>query len=181
MRSALLLLSLDPDVDARRNARLPCCRPPLLLLSLVLASREPFRPRCSGLNSLTRLRVLRSRALWWLWRDSTEDRESMLTERLLRFPLASCFFWRRGGGERDGERFVEMVDTESADDDLLLLLLLLLLRLRPAVLRPRSSSFFLRMSSAMPFLRTRSLGTSVVSLGLSEGLSSCCVREGRDL
>ena len=120
-----------------------------------------------------RRRVLRSRSSWC--RESSEDRESIDTERLLRFPFASCF-WRRGGGERDGERFVEIVDTESAEEDLLLLLL----RFRPVV-RARSSSFFLRMSSATPLLRTRSLGTSVVSLGLRDGLRSCWVRDGRDL
>lgn len=160
----------------RLEARL-FCLPPLLLLSFALPSRASFRrPRCSGLNELLRRLVLRSRPLR---RESTEARDSIDTERLLRFPRVS-FFWRRGGGERERERerFVEMVDTESIEEDLLLLLLLL--RLRPAV-RPRSSSFFLRMSSATPFLRTRSLGTSVVSLGFSDGLSSCWVRDGRDL
>lgn len=99
----------------------------------------------------------------------------MDTERLLRFPPASCF-WRRGGGEREGERLVEIVETESAEEDLERERDLL----RPVV-RPRSSSFFFRMSSATPFLRSSSLGTSVVSLGLSCGLRSCCVRDGRDL
>lgn len=156
----------------RLEARLSCL-PPLLLLSFALPARASLRrPRCSGLNELMRRLVLRSGPLR---RESTEARDSMDTERLLRFPRVS-FLWRRGGGERERERFVEMVDTESIEEDRLLLLL----RLRP-VARPRSSSFFLRMSSATPFLRTRSLGTSVVSLGLSDGLSSCWVRDGRDL
>jgi hypothetical protein len=158
----------------RLEARLSCL-PPLLLLSFALPARASLRrPRCSGLNELMRRLVLRSRPLR---RESAEARDSMDTERLLRFPRVS-FFWRRGGGERERERerFVEMIDTESIEEDRLLLLL----RLRP-VARPRSSSFFLRMSSATPFLRTRSLGTSVVSLGFSDGLSSCWVRDGRDL
>ena len=171
MRSALLLLDRVRDVDIRLGFRLPCL-PLLLLRSLdLLMSREPPRPRCSGLNEVMRRLVLRSRSP--LCRESTEDRESMDTERLLRFPLASCF-WRWGGGEREGLRlpFVEIVETESTEEDLLLLLDRFL---------PRSSSFFFKMSSATPFLRTRSLGTSVVSLGLSCGLRSCCVRDGRDL
>ena len=158
----------------RLEARLSCL-PPLLLLSFALPARASLRrPRCFGLNELMRRLVLRSGPLR---RESTEARDSMDTERLLRFPRVS-FLWRRGGGERERERerFVEMVDTESIEEDRLLLLL----RLRP-VARPRSSSFFLRMSSATPFLRTRSLGTSVVSLGFSDGLSSCWVRDGRDL
>jgi hypothetical protein len=171
IRSALLLLERLLDVDIRLKVRLPCL-PLLLLRSLdLLVSREPPRPRCSGLNELMRRLVFRSRSP--LCREPTEDAESMETERLPRFSLASCFR-RRGGGERDrlGLPFVEIVETESTEEDLLLLLERFL---------PRSSSFFFRMSSATPFLRTRSLGTSVVSLGLSCGLRSCCVRDGRDL
>ena len=62
-----------------------------------------------------------------------------------------------------------MVETESADD------------VESERARLRSSSFFFKISSAMPFLRTSSSGTSVVSLGFSFGLSSCWVREGRAL
>jgi hypothetical protein len=115
-----------------------------------------------------RRRVLRS--------ECEEERECRETERRLRFvrALSSPCFLRRGGErDREGERFVEMVETESAEDvdrDLERL------RWRPAL----SASFFLRISSATPFLRSRSSGTSVVSLGFSLGLSSCCVRDGRD-
>lgn len=168
------LIDLDREFVIRLESPLSCL-PLLLLLSLMLPSREPVcRPRFSGLDELMRRLVLRSRPRC---RELTEARESTDTERLLRFPFPSLF-WRGGGGERDRdrERFVEMVEIESADEDLLLLLL----RLRPDV-RPLSSSFFFRMSSATPFLRTRSLGTSVVSLGFRDGLSSCWVREGRDL
>lgn len=140
---------------------------------LSLRSSVRGRPRCSGLKELRRRRVLRLRSL--VWREVVEDCESVDRERLVRFPCAS-WAGRRGGGEREGERLVEMVDTESAEDEGERERE----RLR-AVVRPRSWSFFLRMSSATPFLRTRSLGTSVVSLGWSCGLSSCWVREGRDL
>lgn len=122
-----------------------------------------------------RRRVFRSP----LAREWTDERESVDAERLLRFSRAWCF-WRCGGGERERERLVDMVETESADEerdrerdrD----------RLWPAV-RPRSSSFFLRMSSATPFLRSSSLGTSVevMSLGLRLGLRSCWVRDERGL
>ena len=133
------------------------------------------RPRSPGLKELMRRRVLRS--------ASSDERESLETERFLRFvralsspsrtELPLCF--RRRGGDRDldGERLVEMVDTEStedADNDLERL------RSRP----DRSSSFFFSISSATPFLRRRSSGTSVVSFGWSFGLRSCCVREGRE-
>jgi hypothetical protein len=131
-------------------------------------------PRSPGLKELMRRRVLRS--------VSSGERESLEGERRLRLLSALspprregplCFLC--GGGDRDldGERLVEMVDTESADEvdrDLERF------RSRP----DRSSSFFLRISSATPFLRRRSSGTSVVSFGFSLGLRSCCVREGRD-
>lgn len=129
------------------------------------------RPRSPGLKELMRRRVFRSPC------DFSDECESIETERLLRLPsalslrprdlVASCF----GAGDRDreGERFVEMVDTESAEDDD---------RERE---RLRSSSFFFSISSATPFLRSSSFGTSVVSLGCNLGLRSCCVREGRDL
>jgi hypothetical protein len=129
-------------------------------------------PRSPGLNELMRRRVLRS--------VSSGERESFESERRLRLLSALspprsegplCFL--RGGGERDldGERLVEMVETESADD---------VERDRERLRPDRSSSFFLRISSATPFLRRRSSGTSVVSFGFSLGLRSCCVREGRD-
>jgi hypothetical protein len=127
-----------------------------------------LRPRSSGLKEVIRLRVFLSAPC-----DSCDERESIETDRLLRLRKAlsscprcfgpSCF----RGGERD--RFVEMVETESADD---------VDSERP---RLRSSSFFFSISSATPLLRTRSSGTSVVSFGFRLGLSSCCVREGRDL
>jgi hypothetical protein len=123
-------------------------------------------PRSPGLKELMRRRVLRSPAS-----GDAESAEGDRLRRLVRALSSLCF--RRRGGERDreGERLVEMVDTESAEDE----------RDRERLLRPdRSASFFLRISSATPFLRSRSSGTSVVSLGLSFGLSSCCVRDGRD-
>lgn len=110
--------------------------------------------------------------------DAREERESIETERLLRFrsalswspwclrPLCLC---RGEDRERERERLVEMVETESTDD------------VESERARLRSSSFFFKISSATPFLRSRSSGTSVVSLGCSLGLSSCCVLEGRDL
>jgi hypothetical protein len=128
-------------------------------------------PRSPGLKELMRRRVLRS--------APDEERESLDTDLLLRFvsALASsppwCFFRRGGERDRDGERLVEMVETESAEEvesDLE--------RLRSRT--DRSTSFFLSISSATPFLRSRSSGTSVVSLGFNFGFRSCCVREGRD-
>jgi len=126
------------------------------------------RPRSPGLNELMRRRVLRS--------EPSGGCESLDTERLLRLvsALSSLCFRRRGGDrDREGERLVEMVDTESADEvdnDLERL------RSRPE----RSCSFFFNISSATPLLRRRSSGTSVVSFGFSLGLRSCCVRDGRD-
>jgi hypothetical protein len=122
-----------------------------------------------------RRRVLRS--------EPSGDRDSFESDRLLRLlsPLSSrprsedslCVLC--GGGDRglDGERLVEMVDTESAEDadsD----------RERLRSRLDLSSSFFFKISSATPFLRERSSGTSVVSFGFSLGLRSCCVRDGRD-
>ena len=110
------------------------------------------------------------------------ERESYEGERLRRLvsalsspPRSDAPLCFRRGGDRDldGERLVEMVDTESADDvdsD----------RERFLSRPDLSSSFFLRISSATPFLRVRSSGTSVVSFGFSLGLRSCCVRDGRD-
>lgn len=46
-------------------------------------------------------------------------------------------------------------------------------------LRPRSVAFEARISSAVPFLRSRSLGTSLLSFGASFGFLSWAVREGR--
>lgn len=131
------------------------------------------RPRSSGLKELMRRRVFLFASA-----ELYDEYESIDTDRLLRFraalslflrdPCPSCF--RRGGDrDRESERFVEMVETESTDD------------VDNERARLRSWSFFLNISSATPFLRTRSSGTSVVSLGCSFGLSSCCVREGREV
>lgn len=129
-------------------------------------------PRSPGLKELMRRLVFRSS-----FSEPSDKRESMETERLARLPSALssrprgaaplCF--RRLGGDLDLERFVDMVDTESADE------------VDNERDRLRSSSFFFRISSATPFLRKRSLGTSVVSLGFSLGFSSCWVLEGRDV
>lgn len=83
-----------------------------------------------------RRRVLRS--LSW------EPCESMDTERRLRLGGASRLR-RLGDGEREGERVVEIVEMESADevDEE---------RERLREVRSRSCSFFLRISSATPFL-----------------------------
>jgi len=182
------LRDLERDGEGRRTGRFPW-RIRLLLRDRVERFCRPFcrvwscdvsmrwdrerdlvrrRPRSPGLKELMRRRVLRS--------ECEGEREWRITERRLRFvrALSSPCFLRRGG-ERDfeGERLVEMVDTESAEDidsDLDRL------RWRP----DRSVSFFLRISSATPFLRNRSSGTSLVSFGFSLGLRSCCVRDGRD-
>lgn len=135
------VLCLDPDSD--RDLRLPLS---------------------PGLNELMRRRVFLSRP-----RDSSDAYEALDTERLVRLreALASPLRFegpsrrRRRSGDRDGERLVDMVETESKDE---------VDRDRE---RFRSCSFFLRISSATPFLRWRSSGTSVVSLGFSFGLSSC--------
>jgi hypothetical protein len=139
-------------------------------LDFDLVLRRPRSP--GGLKELIRRRVFLSST------DSCGERESMDTDRLLRLrsALSSCprdfcpsCFRRRGDRDREGERFVEIVETESADD------------MESERARLRSSSFFFRISSATPFLRTRYSGTSVVSLGFSLGLRSCCVLDGRDL
>ena len=131
------------------------------------------RPRSPGLKALTRRRVFLS-----TMSDSCDERESMDTDRLSRLrtvlsSFARCLgpscFLRGGERDRDGDRLVDMVDTESIDD------------VESERARLRSSSFFFKIWSATPFLRTRSTGTSVVSLGFRLGLSSCCVREGRGL
>jgi hypothetical protein len=121
------------------------------------------RPRSPGLKELMRRRVLRSMAS-----GDSEPTEGDRLRRLVSALSSLCF--RRRGGDRDldGERLVEMVDTESADET------------ERDLERFRSCSFFLSISSATPFLRSRSSGTSVVSLGFSFGLRSCCVRDGRD-
>lgn len=137
------------------------------------------RPLSAGLKELIRLLVLRS-AL------SGELTDAGDTERLARFscpPLPrngdlSCSI-RLGDRDRDGERFVDMVEMESSEYDETDRECLRV-ELRPDFL-PRSSSFFANISSATPFFRSKSFGTSVVSLGFSWGLRSCCVREGRDL
>jgi hypothetical protein len=173
---ALLLRGLTLPLMLRGTPPLPCscdvCMRADLDLDFDLVLR---RPRSPGLKELMRRLVFLSATS-----DARDERESMDTDRLLRLrsPLSSsarclepsCF--RRGGDlerERERERFVDMVETESADD------------IESDRARLRSSSFFFRISSATPFLRSRSSGTSVVSLGFSLGLSSCCVLEGRDL
>jgi hypothetical protein len=139
-------------------------------LDFDLVLRRPRSP--GGLNELIRRRVFLSST------NSCDGREFIDTDRLLRLrsalsssprDLCPSFFRRRGDRDREGERFVEMVETESADD------------VESERARLRSSSFFFRISSATPFLRTRYSGTSVVSLGFSLGLRSCCVLDGRDL
>jgi hypothetical protein len=107
-------------------------------------------------------------------RSPTGETGSRDRERLLR--LLRVLSLRRG--EREGERLVEMVETESSDEERERERLR---RWLERLERPRSSSFFLRMSSAMPFLGSRSSGTVVVSVGFSWGFSSCWVRDGRDL
>jgi len=171
---ALLLCGLTLLLMLRDTPPLPCscdvCMRADLDLDFDLVLR---RPRSPGLKELMRRLVFLSATS-----DARDERESMDTDRLLRLrsPLSSsarclgpsCF--RRGGDrERERERVVDMVETESADD------------VESDRARLRSSSFFFRISSATPFLRSRSSGTSVVSLGFSLGLSSCCVLEGRDL
>lgn len=129
-------------------------------------------PRSPGLKELMRRLVFRSP-----FHEPSDERESIEIERLARLPnvllswgdgAASSCFWRLGG-DLDLERFVDMVDTESADE------------VDSERERLRSSSFFFRISLATPFLRKRSFGTSVVSLGFSLGLRSCWVLEGRDV
>lgn len=137
-----------------------------------------LRPRVSGLKELMRLLVLRA--------GPSDIRESLDTEcrlllvRALLLPsFAGPLCLRRRGGdcEREGERLVDIVDTESSDD---LDMDRERLRLR-LQLRPRSCSFAFKISFATPFLRKRSSGTSVVSFCFSLGFSSCCVREGREV
>lgn len=194
------LLDRDLEMEYRRTGRLLSLLALLLrdlILPLMLRGALPLafscdvcmradldldfdlvlrRPRSPGLKELMRRLVFLSAVS-----DTQDERDSMDTDRLLRFrsPLSSssssprCLgasrFRRGGDRERERERFVEMVETESADDA------------ESDRARLRSSSFFFRISSATPFLRSRSWGTSVVSLGFSLGLSSCCVLEGRDL
>ena len=177
MRSWLSGLDLDLDVDLAlegerdsdcdgdlRAGRLPCVSRSLLRRLRSCVSRP--RPRSPGLKELMRRRVLRSPT------GETEPREG---ERLLRLLRVLSLSLRRG--EREGERLVEMVETESTDEERERERE----RLRRWLERPRSSSFFLRMLSAMPFLGSSSSGTVVVRRGFSWGLSSCWVREGRDL
>ena len=155
-----LLCEISGDgesMEIERRARLP--------LDLRL-------PRSSGLKELKRRLVL----LFSL-RAPSDDRDSIDTERRARLPKAlsprprdvAPSLRSRGGGDLEGERLVEIVDTESTDD------------VEGERDRLRSSSFFFKISSATPFLRKRSSGTSVVSFGLSFGLRSCWVLEGRDV
>lgn len=192
------LLDRDLEMEYRRTGRLLSLLALLLrdlILPLMLRGALPLafscdvcmradldldfdlvlrRPRSPGLKELMRRLVFLSAVS-----DTQDERDSMDTDRLLRLRsslslsslrcLGALRFRRGGDRERERERFVEMVETESADDA------------ESDRARLRSSSFFFRISSATPFLRSRSWGTSVVSLGFSLGLSSCCVLEGRDL
>ena len=133
------------------------------------------RPRGPGLKELIRRRVLRSK--------SSGEREPLDNDRLLLLVSAlsspdrearPCLRRLGGDSDREGERFVEIVDTESTED---MDRGLERFRSRPDL----SNSFFFRISSATLFLRRRFSGASVVSLGFSLGLSSCWVREGRDV
>ena len=191
------LLDRDLEMEYRRTGRLLSLLALLLrdlILPLMLRGALPLafscdvcmradldldfdlvlrRPRSPGLKELMRRLVFLSAVS-----DTQDERDSMDTDRLLRLRsslslsslrcLGALRFRRGGDRERERERFVEMVETESADDA------------ESDRARLRSSSFFFRISSATPFLRSRSSGTSVVSLGFSLGLSSCCVLEGRD-
>lgn len=160
MRAALLLLSRLRSTDTRLGLLLY----PSPLLPALPSPSFRRRPRTSGLNELKRLLALRSR------RTSISEPEA-LDERPRRFPFSPPLLFSCRRGDRERERpFVEIVLTESV---------LSLLLLPPSLFR--STSFFARMSSATPFLRTRSVGTSVVSAGARRGLSSCWVREGRGL
>lgn len=82
---------------------------------------------------------------------------------------------RRGGGERDFDRFVETVDTEDEEADLPEPESLLNLRR----FLPRSSSAFFNSSSATPSFLSSGFGVSLASFGCSFGLRSCCVLDGR--
>lgn len=116
------------------------------------------RPLASGLNELIRRLVFLS-DVRFISRELSDLYESEDTERLLRFPSLSpsrsdaapfCSI-RLGDRDLEGDRFVEMVDTESEEYDRD--------RLREALpssrldLLPRSSSFLARISSATPFLK----------------------------
>jgi hypothetical protein len=142
-------LDRDLDLDAEgerdsgidlRTGRLPCVSRSLLRLLGSSVSRA--RPRSPGLKELMRRRVLRS---------ATGETGSRDRERLLR--LLRVLSLRRG--EREGERLVEMVETESSDEERERERLRRWLERLERLERPRSSSFFLRMSSATPFLGSR--------------------------
>lgn len=129
-------------------------------------------PRSPGLNEDMRRRVWRSRG-----RSALDSRSSMEPDRLCRLAgdlpwrlegIRTLRVWRGGAGEREGERVVEMVDTESTEED-------------GDRERRRVASFWLSRASASPRRCTSAWGTWVVSLGCSWGLSSCWVRDGRDL
>lgn len=80
---------------------------------------------------------------------------------------------RFGGGEAGLDAAVEMVETEDVDMDLEPPFRLPLeLSADLDRLRPRSEALAARTSSAVPFLRRRSLGTSLESLGASLGFLS---------
>lgn len=117
------------------------------------------RPRSSGLSEVMRRRVRRS-----LGRSGLEERESMEADRLRRLAgalprrredMRALCLWREGAGEREGERVVEIVDTESADEE------------DGDRERRRAASFWLSRASARPVRRTSASGMWVVSLGCS--------------
>lgn len=130
----------------------------------------------------------RRRLLLGPCRLSTESSEEERDERLLRLglPSAGASLSALAGGDCRGrfvvgggdlDRVVETVETELSDeteadlsDDL------------PSTRRrflALSSATLASCSSATPFFCKSELGTSSDSLGISLGLSSCCVRDGR--
>lgn len=136
--------------------------------------RDLLRPLCSGLMELNRRRVLRSNLSGeWLDPDETDLRPLL---RSASPPRSDTLPSLTRLGDRERERFVDIVETESESDteDAERARL-------PNALR-RCSSFSASVLSARPFLlRSKSLGTSSVSFGLSDGFRSCWVREGRGL
>jgi len=112
------------------------------------------RPLCGGLNELIRRLVFLStdRRISCELPERSEPDETDLLPRFPSFGVSCNAFLpfsliAFGGGDLEGERFVDIVETESdeyADRD----------RERPweDFLRLHSSSLFARISSAMPFL-----------------------------
>lgn len=114
-----------------------------------------LRPLSPGLKELIRRRVFLSPSC-----EPSDEVDWIEAERFLRLPrallsrvLRVSSFLCGGDLDREGERLVEMVETESAEET------------DKERVRLRSCAFFFRISSATPFLRRSSFGTSVVSLG----------------